>query len=322
MQRALTGIKPTGDVHIGNYLGSIRPALGLQDRYDAFYFIADYHALTSVTDADKLRAHARETAATWLAFGLDPNKTVLFKQSAIPEVCELAWILSCQIPVGALDRGHAVKAARDDNREINAGTLYYPVLMAADILLYDTNVVPVGQDQKQHVEMTRDMAVKMNHRFGDGTLVVPEVSIQKDVAVVPGIDGRKMSKSYGNQIPLWPTPKKLRKIVMRITTDSRGVDEVKDPDTCNVFTLYKLFGSDAQISDLRSRYLAPGLGYGQAKQELFEAIDSVLAEPRERYNEWMANPERLDEVLDAGAARARVAAQEVLLRVRDRVGLI
>ncbi|MCO4743947.1 MAG: tryptophan--tRNA ligase [Proteobacteria bacterium] len=322
MQRALTGIKPTGDVHIGNYLGSIRPALGLQERHQAYYFIADYHALTSVFDAAKMRAHTRETAATWLAFGLDPEKTVLFKQSAIPEVCELAWILSCQISQGMLDRGHAVKAARDDDRDINAGTLFYPVLMAADILLYDSNVVPVGQDQKQHVEMTRDMALKMNHRFGEGTLVVPEVAIQKDVATVPGLDGRKMSKSYGNQIALWLPPKKLRKTVMRIVTDSRGIDEVKDPDSCNVFNLYKLFASDAQVASLRARYLAPGLGYGHAKQELFEAIDVVLAEPRERYNEWMAHPDRLDEVLDAGAARARVAAQEVLLRVRDRVGLI
>ena len=321
MRRALTGIKPTGDIHVGNYLGSIRPALELQESYQAYYFIADYHALTSVFDADKLRAHTRETAASWLAFGLDPERTVLFRQSAIPEVCELAWILGCQVPSGQLDRGHAVKAARDDNREINAGTLFYPVLMAADILLYDSHVVPVGQDQKQHVEICRDMAIKMNHRFGEGTLVVPEVSIRKDVAVVPGLDGRKMSKSYGNQIPLWLPPKKLRKLIMRIVTDSRGVDEVKDPDSCNVFALYRLFADESAVEDLRARYLAPGMGYGHAKQELFEVLDGVLAEPRERYLDWMAHPERLDEVLAAGADRARIAADEVLRRVRERVGL-
>lgn len=321
MKRALTGIKPTGQVHLGNLLGAIRPALGLQTTFDSFYFIADYHALTSVEDADHLRQATRETTATWLALGLDPERTVLFKQSAVPEVCELAWILGCLIPMGMLDRGHAVKAARDGGFDPNVGTMYYPVLMAADILLYDSTIVPVGRDQKQHVEMARDMAIKANHRYGDGTLVVPDVSIQEEVAVVPGLDGRKMSKSYGNQIPLWVPEKQLRKMIMRIETDSLGVDDPKDPDNSNIYNLYKLFATPEQTANLRERYLAPGMGYGTAKQELFEAVNAQLAGPRESYEEWMAHPSRLDEVLAAGAERARKAANRTLTRIRTRVGL-
>ncbi len=321
MKRALTGIKPTGQVHLGNLLGAIRPALGLQQTFDSFYFIADYHALTSVEDAAALRQATRETTATWLALGLYPERTVLFKQSAVPEVCELAWILGCLIPMGMLDRGHAVKAARDGGFDPNVGTMYYPVLMAADILLYDSTIVPVGRDQKQHVEMARDMAIKANHRYGEGTLVVPDVSIQEEVAVVPGLDGRKMSKSYGNQIPLWAPEKQLRKLIMRIETDSLGVEDPKDPDTSNIYNLYKLFATPEQTANLRERYLAPGMGYGTAKQELFEAVNAQLAGPRESYEEWMAHPSRLDEVLAAGAERARKAANQTLTRIRTRVGL-
>jgi len=321
VKRALTGIKPTGQVHLGNLLGAILPALRLQESFDSYYFIADYHALTSVEEADVLRQATRETTATWLALGLDPERTVLFKQSAVPEVCELAWILGCLIPMGMLDRGHAVKAARDGGFDPNVGTMYYPVLMAADILLYDSTVVPVGKDQKQHVEMARDMAIKANHRYGEGTLVVPDVSIQEEVAVVPGLDGKKMSKSYGNQIPMWAPEKQLRKLMMRITTDSRGVEDPKDPDTCNIYNLYKLFATPEQTSNLRERYLAPGMGYGTAKQELFEVVNARLSGPRERYEEWMAHPSRLDEVLAAGAERARKAANQTLVRIRDRVGL-
>jgi tryptophanyl-tRNA synthetase len=321
LQRALTGIKPTGRIHLGNYLGAIAPAIALQERYPGYYFIADYHALTSVENAEDLRAATRETAATFLALGLDPARTVLFKQSAVPEVCELAWILGCQIPIGMLERGHAVKAARDGGFEPNVGTWYYPVLMAADILLYDSGIVPVGRDQKQHVEIARDIALKMNFRYGEGTLVVPDVSIREDVAVVPGLDGRKMSKSYGNAIDLWAPAKPLRKAIMRVVTDSRGVEDAKDPDSCNVFNLYKLFGTAGQVADLRERYVAGGLGYGTAKQELFELIDARLAEPRERYLEWMAHPDRLDAVLAEGADKARRAAMATLGRVRERVGL-
>jgi tryptophanyl-tRNA synthetase len=321
VQRALTGIKPTGHPHLGNLLGAIRPALALQERYDAFYFIADYHALTSIESPEELRQATREVVATWLALGLDPQRTVLFRQSAIPEVCELAWILGCTIPFGVLERGHAVKAAREDDREPNVGTWYYPVLMAADILLYDTAIVPIGKDQKQHVEIARDLAIKMNHRYGDDTLVVPAPSILDDVATIPGLDGRKMSKSYGNEIAIWAPSKQLRKLVMKIVTDSKGVDEPKDPDSCNVFALYRLFAPPDRVADLRRRYEAGGMGYGTAKQELFEVLDAALDEPRRAYEDWMGHPHRLEEILAVGAERARAAADVTLRRIRDRVGL-
>jgi len=322
VQRALTGIKPTGNVHVGNYLGMIRPALELQESYESYYFIADYHAMTTEHDGPTLHRQTLETAATWLALGLDPERTRLFRQSAVPEVCELAWILSCHTPLGLLDRGHAIKAARDDGREVNAGLLNYPVLMAADILLYDSAVVPVGQDQKQHVEMARDIALKVNFLWGDDTLVVPDVLIRDEVAVVPGLDGRKMSKSYGNEIGLWLAPKALRKRVMRIVTDSTPMEEPKDPDTDNVFQLYALFATGEQTEDLRRRYLEGGFGYGHAKQELWEVMDALLAEPRERYHQWMARPDRLEAVLADGARRARAAAERTLARVRSRAGIL
>jgi tryptophanyl-tRNA synthetase len=222
---------------------------------------------------------------------------------------------------GQLERGVAVKAARDGNIEVNVGTWYYPVLMSADILLYDSVIVPVGRDQKQHVEVARDLALKLNHRYGPDTFVVPAASIRDEVAVVPGLDGQKMSKSYGNEIPLWADSKQLRKLVMKITTDSRGVDDVKDPDTCNVFALYKLFATPDQVAALRARYLAPGLGYGHAKQELFEVLDSHLAPMRDVYRHYLEHPDVLEEILADGAARARVAANATLNRLRDRVGL-
>lgn len=321
VKRALTGIQPSGTIHLGNYLGAIRPALELQEQFQAFYFIADYHALTTVTDPEVLRRTTREIAATYLALGLDPERTCLFRQSHVTEVLELSWILACNWPAGLLERGHAVKAARDAGRAINAGTVFYPVLMASDILLYDADVVPVGADQKQHVEMARDAAVRINHHFGDGTLVVPDVSIREGVGVVPGLDGRKMSKSYDNAIGLWLPPKQLRKAVMRIVTDSLGVDDAKDPDRCNVFGLYRLFADPAQTADLAERYRAGGLGYGHAKQELFELIDRQVAEARDRYHGWLQDPSALDDVLAAGADRARLAARATLDRVRERVGL-
>lgn len=322
MRRSLTGIKPTGDVHVGNWLGAIEPAKQLTSSFESFYFIADYHAMTSVRDADQLRASSREVAATWLALGLDPEKTVIWRQSAVPEVQELAWILACQASTGVLERGHAVKAAKDGNQEVSIGTWFYPILMAADILLFDTDVVPVGQDQKQHIEVTRELARKVNHQFGEGTLVVPEPLIQENVATIPGLDGRKMSKSYGNTIPLWLPPKKLRKLVMKIVTDSRGVDDIKDPDSDNIFNLYKLLATPEQVADLRERYLKPGMGYGHAKQELFEVLDGLLSEPRDRYNAWLQDPDGLEDVLSQGANKARVAANATMSRVRERVGLI
>lgn len=321
MRRSLTGIKPTGYVHVGNWLGAIRPAIGLQSDFQSYYFIADYHAMTTMREGAALRRASLEVAATWLALGLDPARTVLWRQSDVPEVQELAWILACLAPMGLMERGHAVKSARDGGQEISVGTWYYPILMAADILLYDTALVPVGKDQRQHIEIARDLAIKVNHHYGDDCLVVPEGLIREDVAVVPGLDGRKMSKSYGNEIPLWLEPKQLRKLVMRIVTDSRGVDEAKDPDTCNVYNLYKLVASPEQIADLRARYEKPGMGYGHAKQELFEVLDALLAEPRDVYNALMSKPGELEEVLAEGARRARLAASATLDRVRSRVGL-
>lgn len=317
--RALTGIKPTATPHIGNLLGAIVPALRLQETHDAYYFIADYHALTTVHDGARMRGWVREVAATWLALGLDPARTVLWVQSDVPEVCELAWILSCVTGHGVLERAHAYKAAVADGRDINVGIFTYPVLMAADILLYDTDVVPVGKDQKQHVEIARDMAIAFNHRFGD-TLVVPEVAIQEEVATVPGLDGRKMSKSYGNGIEIFLPAKQLRKKLMSIVTDSKGMEEPKDPTTCNVFALYKLFATPEQVADLAARYRAGGLGYGHAKQELFEVMDARLAPARARYEALLADPAALDPVLEDGAARARAVARATIDRVRQAAG--
>ncbi len=317
--RALTGIKPTAQPHVGNLLGMIQPALALGSSHDAYYFIADYHALTTMHDAEGMRRFTREVAATWLALGLDPARTCLFAQSDVPEVTELAWLLACVTGIGALERAHAYKSAQDTGKDISVGTFSYPVLMAADILAYDSNAVPVGRDQKQHVEMARDMAQAFNSRFGE-VFVVPEPLIRDDVATIPGLDGRKMSKSYGNAIEVWLPSKQLRKKVMSIVTDSRGVDDIKDPDTCNVFGLYKHFATPEQIAALAARYRQPGLGYGHAKQELFEVMDAQLAPARERFEALMASPGEVETVLAAGAERARGVAKGVVGRAREAVG--
>jgi tryptophanyl-tRNA synthetase len=319
-KRALTGIKPTGSPHIGNLLGMYQPAIGLQDTHEGYFFVASYHALTTMRDAKQMRAQTIEVAANWLALGLDPNRSVLWAQHDVPEVTELAWILSCITSKGMMDKAHAFKDALAKSKEVNVGLYTYPVLMAADILAFDSHVVPVGKDQKQHVEMTRDMAQRFNHLYGE-TLVVPEPLIQKEVEVVPGLDGQKMSKSYGNTIEIFLSEKKLRKKFMSIVTDSKGVDDSKDPTNCNVFQLFKLFATPAQQSDLADRYRAGGLGYGHAKQELFELVNSQLQAPRERYDALMAKPEEVREILDDGASRARAVARATLDRVRGAVGL-
>ena len=319
-KRALTGIKPTGSPHIGNLLGMYRPAMELQKTHEGFFFVASYHALTTMRDAEQMRAQTIEVAANWLALGLDPSRSVLWAQHDVPEVTELAWILSCITSKGMMDKAHAFKDALAKNREVNIGLYTYPVLMAADILAFDSHVVPVGKDQKQHVEMTRDMAQRFNHLFGE-TLVVPEPMVRKEVETVPGLDGQKMSKSYGNTIEIFLPEKKLRKKFMSIVTDSKGVDDAKDPDTCNVFQLYKLFATPDQQADLASRYRAGGLGYGHAKQELFEVVNSGLMGPRERYMALMDKPEEVREILDNGAIRARKIARATLDRVRGAVGL-
>ncbi|MFH2132144.1 MAG: tryptophan--tRNA ligase [bacterium] len=325
---ALTGIKPTGAPHIGNYLGAIQPALELAKTHDALYFIADYHALTTVKDRSLLKEQIYSLAATWLAAGLDPEKVTFYRQSDIPEVFELTWILSCMTPKGLLNRAHAYKAAVDANTEagvdpdsgVDCGLFYYPILMAADILLFSCHVVPVGQDQKQHLEITRDIAQAFNQTFGK-VLTLPEPLIQENVKTIPGIDGRKMSKSYKNEIPLFTTPKNLKKRINQIVTDSKEVNEPKDPDKCNLFSIYSHFASAEAIAETRNRYLSGGLGYGELKSELFNLVDAFVAEGRSRYDELMADRKQIDQILMEGAEKARSIATPMLQKVRESIGV-
>jgi tryptophanyl-tRNA synthetase len=329
MKIALTGIKPTGLPHIGNYLGCIKPALSLVGEYDARYFIADYHALNQTKDAKELASNIREVAAAWLACGLDPEKTLIYRQSSVPETFELSTVLMCFTSKGLMNRAHAYKASVQANEEtgkdadagVNMGLFTYPVLMAADILLFDTDVVPVGKDQVQHVEMTADIAGVLNHNYGKEVLRVPQALVQAEVALVPGLDGRKMSKSYGNTIPLSMPEKDLKKLVMRIVTNSQGVDEPKDPDTCGIFGLYRFFASRAEQDELAGRYRAGGMGWGVAKEALFAAMNRVVSPIRERYDAIMADPAGLDRVLAEGAEKARAIASRTVARVRKAVGI-
>ncbi len=298
----------------------IEPAVALQERSETFYFIASYHALTTMRDPKRLRELQREAATVFLAFGFDPGRGALFLQQDVPEVTELAWILACHTGLGLMDRGHAVKAAQDGGQAITLGTYNYPVLMAADILLYDSDLVPVGQDQKQHVEMARLIARSVNHTYGE-VLRIPEAVIQEEVAVVPGLDGRKMSKSYGNDVSVLLSGKKLRKRLMQVVTDSTPMEDPKDPQTCNVFALYKLFADADQQRALAARYRAGNFGYGHAKQALYEVVGASLAAPQARYAELVADPAQVDRVLERGADQARTVARATMARVRDAVGL-
>lgn len=299
----------------------IRPALDLQDEgYESYYFIASYHALTSMRDRDAMRENTLKVAATFLALGLDPSKTTLFRQHNVPEVTELAWILNCITSMGMLERSHAYKAAQANGLDANAGLFTYPVLMAADILAFESEVVPVGRDQLQHLEICQDLAKRFNHHFGE-TFRIPKPLVREEAATVVGLDGRKMGKSYGNTIDIFETPKKMRKLIMSMKTDSAALADPKDPDTCNVFSLYRLVATPEQVDDLAARYRAGGIGYGHAKQELFEVLKGLLEEPRERYHYLVAHPEEILEVLEDGADRARAVAREVTDRVRDAVGL-
>lgn len=319
MKTSLTGIKPTHSPHLGNYLGAIRPALRLADSYRTLYFIADYHALTSVKDAAAMQRHVRDVAATWLASGLDPERTIFFRQSSVPEVFELAWVLSCMIATGQLERGHAYKDALAKGDSPNAGIFNYPVLMAADILLYDTHVVPIGQDQKQHLELCRDVAQRVNHLFGEGTLVVPEPSIT-DAPLVPGLDGTKMSKSKGNSIPLFAPAKELRKTIMSIVTGSEALEEPKDPDASVVYQLYAQVAPE-RAPELAAKLRAGGYGWGHAKQDLYEAIEAELGPRRATYESYRADEDKLDALLEQGAQKARVIARRTLARVRLATGI-
>jgi len=319
VKTSLTGIKPTHLPHLGNYLGAIRPALSLVDEYKTLYFIADYHALTSVRDADALRGYIRDVAATWLACGLDPERTLLYRQSDVPEVFELTWVLSCLIATGQLERGHAFKDALARGESPNAGIFNYPVLMAADILLYDTDVVPIGKDQKQHLELTRDVAARLNHAYGEGTLVVPEALIG-EAPLVPGTDGEKMSKSKGNGIPLFVPPKKLRKLIMGIKTSSESLEDPKVAEGSTVYELYALVAPD-DASEMKRKLEAGGYGWGHAKEALFEAVEAEIGPKREAYLSIRSDEAQLDAVLHAGADRAREIAHATIQRVRAAVGI-
>jgi tryptophanyl-tRNA synthetase len=326
---SLTGIKPTGILHIGNYFGAIKPALELTQEYDARYFIADYHALNTMKDPRELAANIREVAAGWLAAGLDPEQVIFYRQSSIPETFELTTILMAFTAKGLMNRAHAYKAAVQENAEkgndpdagINMGLFTYPVLMAADILLFDSDVVPVGQDQTQHVEMAQDIAQAVNFNYKAELLRVPEVSVRENVAVVPGLDGRKMSKSYGNAIPLFAPEKELRKLIMRIVTNSQGVDEPKDPETSQIYLLYKLFATPEEQQALAGRYRAGGMGWGEAKEELFRAANRCLTPLRQRFEEILADPVGLDRILAQGAEKARPIAAGTVARLRKASGI-
>ncbi len=298
----------------------IKPAILMQETHETFYFIADYHALTSLRDSEQLKENAYDLTAIFAAIGMDFENHAFFRQSDIPEVTELTWILSCITPKGLMERSHAFKDALSKEQEVNMGLFSYPILMACDILIYDSNYVPVGQDQRQHLEITRDLAVRFNLLFGEA-FVVPEAIIQKDVATIPGLDGRKMSKSYGNVVPLLAPEKQFRKAIMKITTDSKTVEDSKDPETCNVFALYKCFSNKADQDALAERYRAGGMGYGEAKQLCFEALNSELKEPREIYQNIRQDRPKLDGILESGRDKARAIARQVTDRVREKVGL-
>lgn len=322
MARILTGIQSSGRQHLGNILGAIRPAIALANdpKNESFLFIADLHSLTTIKDSTQRRQNVLATAAAWLACGLDTDRTVFYRQSDIPEVCELTWYLSCFAPFPMLANAHSFKDKQENLADVNAGLFTYPVLMACDILLYDAEIVPVGKDQKQHLEMTRDMARSVNHHFDRELFVIPESNISEEVMVIPGTDGRKMSKSYGNVIDVFLPEKELRKQVMGIVTDSTPLEDPKNPETCNVFALYRLLGDETQVNEMRDRYLAGGFGYGHAKQALFEVIMDGFAEERARFNALMENPERIDQLLKQGAEKARPTAMTVLNRLRDALG--
>ncbi len=318
--RALSGIQPSGKLHVGNYFGMMKPALELQEKGETFYFIANYHALTSVHEAENLRAGTRDVALDFLACGLDPERTVFYRQSDVPEIHELAWLLSSVTPLGLLERCHSYKDKVAKGIPASHGLFAYPVLMAADILAVQADVVPVGQDQKQHVEVTRDIAIKFNQKFGD-TFKLPEPVIRATVAVVPGLDGQKMSKSYNNTIELFASPADTRKAIMRIVTDSKTVTEPKDPATCKVFALYKLFASEPECADMAARYRAGGLGYGEVKQALYEHFWAYFEPFRQRRAQYQNNPELVEQILQRGAARARQELRKTLQAARRAVGL-
>ena len=321
MPRILTGIQSTGTPHLGNILGAIIPALKLakEAENESFLFIADMHSLTQIKDSAQLKENTYATAATWLAFGLDTNKTVFYRQSDVPQVSELMWYLLCLYPFNRLSLAHSFKDKADRMDDVNGGLFTYPILMAADILLYDATIVPVGKDQKQHLEMTRDVANRFNLKYGE-TFILPEEKIEGVTMLVPGTDGEKMSKSRGNYIDVLLPEKALRTQIMSIVSDSTPLEEPKDPSKCATFALYKLIASESEINQMRKNYLAGNYGYGHAKQALFELILTKFAVPREKFSALMADKSQIDTALRIGAEKAKLVADEVLNRVRTKVG--
>ena len=321
MSRVLTGVQSTGTPHLGNLLGAILPAIEMANdpKNESFLFIADMHSLTQIKDGKQLRENTYSTAATWLACGIDISKTVFYRQSDIPEVTELSWYLSCYFPFQRLTLAHSFKDKADRLSDVNSGLFSYPMLMAADILLYDAEVVPVGKDQLQHLEMTRDVASRVNNVIGD-TLILPQAKVDENSKLVSGTDGEKMSKSRNNFIDIFLPEKKLRKQIMGIQTDSLGLEDPKNPDTDNVFALYKLLASDTQITEMRANYEGGNYGYGHAKQALYELILDKFTDVRAKYNHYMENRHEIDEALAIGAEKARIVAKDVLKRVRTKVG--
>lgn len=328
-QRVLTGIKPTGSPHIGNLLGAIRPALRLADQgLDAMYFIADYHALTSIHDAKEMRQLTYEVAATWLAMGLDPERVTFYRQSDIPELFELTWVFECFTSKGWMNKAHAYKAhvadaeakGLDPDATVNMGTYSYPILMAADIIAFDIDLVPVGKDQVQHVEIARDIAQRINHVYGSEVLRLPQAKLDENTAIVPGIDGRKMSKSYGNQIPLFAAPKQMKKIINQIVTDSSPPEAPKDPDSSTIFQIFRAFATPEETAALADRYRT-GIGWGDAKKALLDRMEQEVGHARAKYDSLMADTAQIDALLLKGGEKARVTARATIERVRRAIGM-
>lgn len=321
MARILTGIQSTGTPHLGNLLGAIRPAIELANdpENESFLFIADLHSLTQIKDKSELISNTQSVAAAWLAFGLNPEKTVFYRQSDVPQVAELSWYLSCFFPFQRLTLAHGFKDKADRLDDVNAGLFTYPMLMAADILAYDAEYVPVGKDQLQHLEITRDVASRFNHQMGE-TFVLPQDRIQSESKLIPGTDGQKMSKSRNNFINIFLPEKELKKQVLSIQSDSKGLEDVKDPETCHIFSLYQLLCNAEQEVAMRQKYLAGGFGYGHAKLELLDLILTNFKTQREIYQDYIENPEKIEEVLLLGAKKAQVVSQAVIQRVREKIG--
>ena len=321
MARILTGIQSTGTPHLGNLLGAIIPAIELSKnkKNESLFFIADLHSFTTIRDAEQLRENTYATAAAWLAFGFDTERNIFYRQSDVTQVCELTWYLNCFSPFQRLQLAHSFKDKSDKLSEVNTGLFIYPVLMAADILLYDANIVPVGKDQVQHLEITRDIASRFNHKYPN-SFVLPETKVDERVMIVPGTDGQKMSKSYNNFIDIFLPDKKLKKQIMGIKTDSTPMEDKKDAEVCNIYKIYKLLSTEEQATALFEKYAAGNYGYGHAKQELFELICETYSLEREKFNQLMENKAIIDEELEKGAVKARVIAKEVLARVRKNIG--